>query len=100
MSTPQRFERKKVLSESRLSDEEIIEHHESIGADFGATTPVEVVQQGLLKAVCGWHNGSTCDSILQHHGLITRRHNDGTKITKRGKAYLWETFGDKLGVTI
>ena len=86
--------------ESGLTTEEIESHHREIGANFGDTTPVQVVQQGLLKAACGWHNGSTCNSILQHHGLITRRHNDKAKLTRKGQLYLLETFGEVLKVKL
>ena len=70
------------------SNEEIEAYHESIGANFGTNTPVEVVEQGLLKKVVGYANGSTCNAILHHHGLI----DESGKVTQHGKNFAWETF--------
>lgn len=89
-----------ACSDAILSDREIIEHHEAVGANFGSTSPVHVVQQGLLKAACGWHNGSTCNAILRHHGLTEERYDGTCQLTHKGRRYLWETFKDALGVVI
>lgn len=77
-----------------LTDEEIIDHHVTMGCEFGNTSPVEVVQQALLKTACGWHNGYTVKGILEHHGLISVR-KGRAKLTGKGKLYLWEVFKSK-----
>lgn len=87
-------------SDTILTDEEIITHHHALGADFGNVTPLQVVQKGLLKAACGWHNGGTCDAILQHHGLIKRTGGSPAKLTKKGKAYLWQVYEAAIPVVI
>lgn len=75
------------------TDAEVIEYQRSLGANFGSIAPVDVVRFGLLKAACCWHNGSTCDAILKHHGLIRDRKKGGKRLTRKGRDYLWNAFG-------
>lgn len=85
---------RKSVSDSCLSEEEIVQFHDELDVDFGTTDPVEVVQRGVLKVACGYHNGSTCSRILYHHGLIKVKRNGKEKLTRRGQQYLWESFKD------
>tara|TARA_R110000868_G_scaffold372982_1_gene636845 strand:+ start:1041 stop:1385 length:345 start_codon:yes stop_codon:yes gene_type:complete len=77
-------------SDAILPEQTIIEYHTEIGADFGSSTPVRVVVEGLLKVACGWANGSTCNSILRHHELIEGKHGETVRLTRRGQKFLWE----------
>lgn len=75
-----------------VSDEEVARVHGN--ANFGATSPREVVNEGVRKTAVGYHCGSTMLSILREHGLITKP-RPGTSdcdLTKKGKSYgraLW-----------
>ena len=76
---------------------DIINYQAALGADFGSITPVEVVRRGLLKVVCGWHNGSTVQGILLHHALVKVSKGGNFKVTHRGRLYLREILGNMIG---
>lgn len=66
-------------------------------ANFGSIGKREVVNQALLKAACGYHNGHTAQSIIAEHGLIRETKSRGQgAITERGRRYLWAVFGGKI----
>lgn len=57
--------------------------------------PVMIVSEGLLKAACGYHNGSTVESILVNLGMIVSRRNGADELTRKGKRFLWLMNCDK-----
>jgi len=70
-----------------ISDEEIDAHH---FGSFGKGSNYvdvrrEILEEGLLKALMGYHNGSTVTAILHRHKLITQR---GGRPTRKGLNYL------------
>lgn len=70
-----------------ITDEEIARVHGF--AHFGATTPREVVNEGVRKSAVGHHCGSTQLAILREHGLVTkpRPGSSDVSLTKKGKRY-------------
>jgi hypothetical protein len=67
------------------------------GSNFGAAyDPVEVVKEGILKAICGYWNGHTLTSILEELGLIKTSFRAGFEeritITERGRYSCWAWF--------
>ena len=76
--------------ETNISDEEI--EDEFIFTEFGERKPRDLLEQGLLKSVCGYHSGSTLTQIMRNLGLISEKH----KITKKGKWFLFAAFNDSL----
>ena len=59
-------------------------------ANFGETTPRQVVNDGVLKYSMGYSTGATAISILREHGLITKPARGGynSSLTEKGKKYL------------
>lgn len=55
------------------------------GANFGDMTKREVIRQGTLKCLAGWHQGHTSKTMCIALGLI----NDKYKVTAKGRAYIW-----------
>lgn len=79
------------MSEAFPTLEEIERYHQESGANYGPQeTPLSVVQWGLLKAACGWHNGSMTNLILRHHKLTEGYPHKPIKLTEMGRKYLWE----------
>ena len=76
------------MEESIINDEEIESVHAN--ANFGSMKKRDVVNLGVLKCVCGYHQGSTSRQIIEEHGLI----NNLYELTPKGFAYLWEAFGN------
>jgi hypothetical protein len=65
--------------------------------NFGkGAIPIDIVREAVLKSVCGWHNGSTAQSIIVHLGYVIPRHHKSDKLTPKGKAFLWWAFHDML----
>lgn len=63
--------------------------------NFGkGACPLSIVKEAVLKSTCGWHNGSTAQSIIVHLGYVIPRHNKADKLTPKGKAFLWWAFKD------
>ncbi|SOC26112.1 hypothetical protein [Thalassospira xiamenensis] len=86
------------IPESLISDARIAEVHGT--ANFGTTTPRDVVSLALLKVACGYHNGSTALRILLEHGLVSgdpikilaMGSKTAPKLTSSGRSYLWSSF--------
>jgi len=78
----------KILETEIISDEEIERVHAN--ANFGGMDKRTVVNQGVLKCASGYYQGSTSNSIILKHGLIT----DDYKLTDKGRAYLWAAFSN------
>lgn len=77
--------------EEIISIEEIERVHGN--ANFGPMVSMrDVVNQGVLKCACGYHQGSTSRAIITEHGLI----DDKYRLTKKGKEYLWAAFSNSL----
>jgi hypothetical protein len=61
--------------------------------NFGkGSIPIEIAKEAVLKSVCGWHNGSTAQSIITHLGYVIPRHNKKDKLTTKGQAFMWWAF--------
>lgn len=71
-----------------IPDNEIDRVHAN--ANFGSMEKRDVVNLGVLKAACGFYQGSTSRAIITEHGLI----NKDYKLTDKGQRYLWAAFGD------
>lgn len=70
-----------------ISDAEIIKVHAN--ANFGSTSPREVVEKGIFQVACGFDNGgSTMQAILLEHKLITKPKGYRSNLTVKGKKYL------------
>lgn len=63
-------------------------------SDFGNISKRDVLKFALLKATCGYANGYTSQSIIQRLGLVGKSAMKGNYLTKKGKQYLWEAFGN------
>ena len=64
-------------------------------ANFGSSySRMDIVQNGVLKCACGYHQGSTSRQIVTELGLVS----PGYRVTKRGKRCLWLWFGDNKAV--
>lgn len=77
---------KKELAEI-VSDEHLAKVYGN--ANFGDSTPRDVVRYNLLKVMAGWHIGRTASEILNELGLISKR---TLELTPRGKMYLFYAF--------
>ena len=62
------------------------------GTNFGVQPTADnyrrLLANGLLKHQAGWHNGSTMQSMLKCHSLVTSQGN----INRRGKLFIWKYF--------
>ena len=74
--------------EDIISDEEIEKIHAN--ANFGPMNKRDVVNLAVLKCASGYYQGYTSNQIAKEHGLITEEY----ELTAKGRAYLWEAFGD------
>lgn len=79
-----------------ISDDEIARVHGH--ANFGSMSPREVVNDGVRKAVVGYHSGHTQFCILREHGLISKPRglSYDAHLTKKGKAYARALLHDVL----
>ena len=78
-----------------ISDEEIDAHHfGSFGGhgEMHCEVRREILEEGLLKALMGYHSGSTVTTILHRHKLITQR---GGRPTAKGLNYLRSMWGSR-----
>lgn len=68
-----------------ISDEEI----ETVKgyANFGPRDTRELLAQGVLKHLAGWHNGHTLTQMMQELALIK-----GGRLTAKGKAFIYQAF--------
>ena len=64
-------------------------------ANFGPTPKRDVLNEGALKAACGYHNGSTMTAILNELGLTRKSKNPQNRpyLTKKGREYVWSAYG-------
>lgn len=69
-----------------ITDEYIAKHFE--GTNFGHTNYRDIVGNGCLKVMAGYHNGYTAQRILVNMGLITEK----LRLTKRGREFLFWHF--------
>lgn len=65
-------------------------------ANFGAMTPRQVVNDGVLKYSMGYTGGSTQLAILREHGLVTKPKGDHANLTEKGKLYLRSLIAGKF----
>ncbi len=70
-----------------ITDEYIIEH--SRGTNYGHENYRAIIEQGCLKALVGYINGSTTTTILIEMGLITEKTH---VLTQRGREFLFRSF--------
>lgn len=77
-----------------IGDEEIVRVHGH--ANFGNTSPRQVVNDGVSKSAVGYHCGHTQFTILRKHGLITkpRGMSYDVNLTKKGKRYYRALLAD------
>lgn len=73
-----------------ISDDEIVSVHAN--ANFGDQDKREVVNEALLKAACGYHNGHTAQQIITEHGLVRGVSSRRPPLTDKGKKYLYEVY--------
>lgn len=63
------------------------------GTNFGSCTDYrKILRQGVLKTVAGYHSGRTLTMIMQGLFLI----DNESKITNKGRMFLWESFREDL----
>lgn len=79
--------------EDIISDEEVTRVHAN--ANFGSTSPREVVDDGVRKYAFGFTGGSTQLAILREHGLVTKPRPGSYRanLTEKGKAYGRAIYG-------
>lgn len=71
-------------------DTEITDLFAKRSFNFGKQAdPIEIIKGAVLKTVCGWHNGSTAQSIITELGYVDSKNN----LTDKGKVFLWRSFG-------
>jgi hypothetical protein len=63
-------------------------------ADFGSRSKRDILKFALLKATCGYANGHTAECIIKELGLVGKSQMKGNTLTKKGKEYLWQAFGE------
>lgn len=59
------------------------------GTDFGGLDHRKLLEQGCLKAACGFYNGHTLTVIMAQIGLTTKQRG---QLTVLGKQFLMEAF--------
>ena len=81
--------------EDIISTQQILKVHGN--ANFGPRADRDVVNEAVLKIACGYSNGSTANTILVEHGLITKRPMSYRgKLTVKGQRYLWAVYGKEI----
>lgn len=63
-------------------------------ANFGGMTKREVLREGVLKCLAGWHQGHTSKTICTELGLISQAY----RVTPKGRAYIWLSCHKGCGV--
>lgn len=63
-------------------------------ANFGSRSKRDILKFALLKIACGYANGHTAQCIIKELGLVGKSAMKGNTLTKKGKEYLWEAFGE------
>lgn len=69
--------------EEMITDKQIEEVFDN--TNFGSAIPRDLIQDALLKHVCGFASGHTIEQIIKELNLVTK----GNRITKTGKLYLY-----------
>ncbi len=82
-----------MKEEKIITDAELNEVWQN--ANFGNVSKRDVVRFALLKAACGYANGHTAQCIIQELGLVGKSEMKSLTLTKKGKQYLWEAFGEQ-----
>lgn len=59
---------------------------------FGSTNYAELIQEGLMKVVCGYHNGMTMSNILINNGLVKVNAKGLRSLTDKGRIYLYRLY--------
>lgn len=77
---------RQIESIADITDEYIAKHFEN--TNFGHTNYRDIVGNGCLKVMAGYHNGYTARCILINMGLVTEK----LKLTKRGREFLFWHF--------
>lgn len=78
--------------ETIITDEEL--NVAFTNTNFGDRSMRDLIKFGLLKVACGYATGHTIKCIMQELGLIGKSHMKEGTLTKKGKEYLWECFGE------
>ena len=63
-------------------------------SNFGDRSKRDMLKFALLKTACKYASGHTITCIMQELGLVGRSHMKEMALTKKGKEYLWEAFGE------
>lgn len=77
--------------EQLITDEELNDVFGS--SNFGDRSKRDMLKNSLLKTACGYASGHTIKCIMQELGLIGKSHMKEMTLTKKGKEYLWEAYG-------
>ena len=77
-----------------VNDNEAFKVHAN--ANFGDSTPRQVINNGVLKSSMGYSSGSTALAILREHGLVWAAGGSSPSLTKKGKEYLRAMFAGRL----
>lgn len=80
--------------EDIISDEQCTEVHGK--ANFGTSTPREVLNGAVLSYALGFTTGYTAMSIVREHGLITKPRGYKANLTDKGKRYVRAMTGTKF----
>jgi hypothetical protein len=72
-----------------VSDEEI--KAQFTGTNFGREDFRTLLEQGVLKAQCGYHNGHTLSTILKRLDLVDK----AGAVTEHGRHFLFGAFYEK-----
>lgn len=68
------------------------------GTNFGHTHFRDLLAQGCIKSLAGWHQGHTITCILEELRLISWHRPSGkTKVTAKGRHYIWLSFKNRPG---
>jgi hypothetical protein len=76
-----------VDNEHIITDAEIEAAFE--GTNFGTAIPRRLLEQGVLKALTGYHSGHTLTTIMRKLGLLTHRSD---RVTAKGKRFVFWAF--------
>lgn len=61
------------------------------GTNFGTSDYRRLVEQGVLKRLTYYHNGSTLTNILKRLGLV----DENNDVTSAGRDFAWNAFGHR-----
>jgi hypothetical protein len=76
-------------NEMMISDDEIAVQFKD--TNFGTSDHRRLVEQGVLKRLCHYHNGSTLTNILKRLGLV----DENNEVTSAGRDFGWNAFGHR-----